>query len=156
MAETFNVYQDGAKVKSDLTAPPTTISGLTPATEYVFQVTRVLDGTESELSESLTVSTIASSIAVTGVTIAPKNATGTTGTAGTKAFTATIAPAGATNQGKTFSLSPATSGYSIAPTTGLVSWTAEAAPAVLTVTVTTADQAKTDTGTLTTTAPSEG
>lgn len=155
MAETFNVYQDGTKVKSDLTAPPTTISGLTPATKYVFRVSRVLDGTESELSESLTVSTIASSIAVTGVTIAPKNATGTTGTAGTKQFSATVAPAGATNKAVTYSIAPATSGYSIAPSTGLVSWTEAASPAVITVTVTTADGAKKDTGTLTTTAPPE-
>lgn len=153
MAQTYNVYQDSVKVKEGIAAPPVDITGLSPATEYKFQVSSVLNGVESELSESLTVSTIASAISVTGVTIAPKNATGTTGTEGTKQFSATVAPAGATNKAVTYSMTPTTAGYSIAPSTGLVSWTEAAAPAVITVTVTTADGAKKDTGTLTTTAP---
>ena len=153
MAQTYNVYQDSVKVKEGIAAPPVDITGLSPETEYNFQVSSVLDGVESELSESLTVSTIASAISVTGVTIAPKNATGTTGTANTKQFSATVAPAGATNKAVTYSMTPTTAGYSIAPSTGLVSWTEVAAPAVITVTVTTTDGAKKDTGTLTTTAP---
>ena len=153
MAQTYNVYQDSVKVKEGVTAPPTDFTGLSPATEYKFQVSSVLNGVESELSESLTVSTKASAISVTGVTIAPKNATGTTGTDGTKQFSATVAPAGATNKAVTYSMTPTTAGYSIAPSTGLVSWTEAAAPAVITVTVTTTDGAKKDTGTLTTTAP---
>ena len=57
MTQTYNVYQDSVKVKEGVTAPPVDITGLSPATEYNFQVSSVLNGVESELSESLTVST---------------------------------------------------------------------------------------------------
>lgn len=118
-----------------------------PAGTYTITV-KTTDGNKTDTC----VLTIAP-IAVTGVTIAPKNATGTTGTAGTKQFTGTIAPTNAANKGMTYTISPTTAGYSIGASTGLVSWTDVAVPAVITVTVTTTDGSKTDTGTLTTTAP---
>lgn len=57
MTQTYNVYQDSMKVKEGIEAPPVDLTGLSPATEYKFQVSSVLNGVESELSESLTVST---------------------------------------------------------------------------------------------------
>lgn len=150
MATTYNIYQDDVKVSTGITAPPKVITGLTSGTAYKFEVTEDIDGVESPKSVALNVTT---TVAVTGVTMSPKNATGTTGTAGTKQFTGTVAPANATDKTVKYTITPATAGYSINASTGKLDWTDVAVPAVITVTATTTDGAKTDTGTLTTTAP---
>lgn len=150
MATTYNLYKNGTKSESGVTSPKA-LTGLTANTDYTFQIYAETDGVETPYSKVANVKTLP--VAVTGVTIAPKNATGTTGAANTKQFTGTIAPTNATNKGMKYTISPTTAGYSIGASTGLVSWTDVAVPAVITVTVTTTDGSKTDTGTLTTTAP---
>lgn len=156
MATTYNVYQDGTKTKTGITDKTVDITGLTPETTYKFQVTSETDGEESDKSNEISVKTLApESVKVTGVTVAPKNATGTTGTAGTKQFNATVAPTNATNKEVKFSIAPTTAGITVDASTGLVSFTAEAEEAVITVTATTTDQNKTDTGTLTLSAPAK-
>lgn len=149
MAETFTVYQNGAKFKEGITALTETVSKLSPETEYNFQVSRVLDGVESELSEPLAVTTLAQAISVTGVTVAPKNATGTSLEAGSKQFTATVAPSDATVKDVTFTIAPTKEGVTIT-NKGLVSWTeATGLAGEYTITAKTKDGNKTDTGKLT-------
>ena len=91
-------------------------------------------------------------VSVTGVTVAPKTGTGTSGAAGSKKYTATVAPANATNKSVTWTIKDDgganVDGLTI-DTTGKAEWTDAVAPGEYTVTATTTDQGKTATATLT-------
>lgn len=91
-------------------------------------------------------------VPVTGVTVSPKTATGTSGVAGTKQFSATVEPANATNKAVTWAVvdgdGGAVEGLTIS-TAGLASWTDAVTTGAYTVKVTTADGAKTATASLT-------
>ena len=91
-------------------------------------------------------------VPVTGVTVAPKTATGTSGEAGSKQFSATVEPANATNKAVTWAVvdgdGDAVEGLTIS-TAGLASWTDAVTTGAYTVKVTTTDGAKTATATLT-------
>ena len=67
---TYNVYRDGKKVKSGLTEKTFTDTGLTPNTEYTYQVSAENDVGESELSDPIKVKTNYSD--PTAVDISPK------------------------------------------------------------------------------------
>ena len=91
-------------------------------------------------------------VPVTGVTVAPKTATGTSGEAGSKQFSATVEPANATNKAVTWAVvdgdGDAVEGLTIS-TAGLASWTDAVTTGAYTVKVTTTDGAKTATASLT-------
>lgn len=91
-------------------------------------------------------------VTVTGVTVAPKTATGTSGEAGSKQFAATVAPANATNKTVTWAVTDS-DGDAVAnltiSTAGKVEWDDSVSPAAYTVKATTTDQSKTATATLT-------
>lgn len=91
-------------------------------------------------------------VPVTGVTVSPKTATGTSGVAGSKQFSATVEPANATNKAVTWAVvdgdGDAVEGLTIS-TAGLASWTDAVTTGAYTVKVTTADGAKTATASLT-------
>ena len=91
-------------------------------------------------------------VSVTGVTISPETATGISGEAGTKQFSATVEPANATNKTVTWTVidedGDAVEGLTIS-TAGLASWTDAVTTGAYTVKVTTTDGAKTATATLT-------
>lgn len=53
MATTYNVYRDGTKIKSGLTATTFTDTGLTAGKEYAYQVSSVNEVGESQLSEKV-------------------------------------------------------------------------------------------------------
>lgn len=53
MATTYNVYRDGAKIKSGLTTTKFTDTGLTAGKEYAYQVSSVNEVGESPLSEKV-------------------------------------------------------------------------------------------------------
>ncbi|MQY10333.1 Exochitinase 1 [Streptomyces sp. RB5] len=55
-ASSYNVYQDGARIKS-VTSPSTTVTGLAASTAYSFQVTAVNSAGESAKSAAVTAST---------------------------------------------------------------------------------------------------
>jgi len=57
MATTFNIYRDGEQVASDLTDTEYTDEGLTPNTDYQYQVSAQNEAGESDLSEAITVHT---------------------------------------------------------------------------------------------------
>lgn len=57
MATTYNVYRDGEKIKSGLTAKSYTDTGLKPNTTYEYQVSAQNEFGESELSSPISVKT---------------------------------------------------------------------------------------------------
>ncbi len=57
MATTYNVYQNGEKIASNLTSKTYTATDLTPETTYTFQVSAENEGGESPLSTELEVTT---------------------------------------------------------------------------------------------------
>lgn len=59
MALTYNIYQDGEKIATDVTETTYTATGLEPSETYSFQVsaTDTVTNLESELSEPITVTT---------------------------------------------------------------------------------------------------
>ncbi|WP_205948523.1 Ig-like domain-containing protein [Pueribacillus theae] len=67
---TYNVYRDGKKIKSGLTEKTFTDTGLTPNTEYTYQVSAENSVGESELSDPIRVKTTYSE--PTAVDISPK------------------------------------------------------------------------------------
>lgn len=67
---TYNVYRDGKKVKSGLNEKTFTDTGLTPNTEYTYQVSSENNTGESELSDPIKVKTNFSD--PTTVDISPK------------------------------------------------------------------------------------
>ncbi|NWC63752.1 Ig-like domain-containing protein [Cedecea sp. P7760] len=100
---------------------------------------KVADGSTVQVTD------VADDVAVTGVTVAPKTAS--IAVAATRQLTATIAPADASNTAVTWSSSDATK--ATVSNTGLVTGVAAG---TATITVTTADGAKTDTAAITVTA----
>ncbi|RWR06745.1 Ig-like domain-containing protein [Siminovitchia fortis] len=70
MATTYNVYRDGNKIKTGLTEKTFTDTGLTPNTEYTYQVSAENSVGESELSDPIKVKTNYSD--PTAVDISPK------------------------------------------------------------------------------------
>lgn len=90
-------------------------------------------------------------IPVTGVSLSPKAPTAieiNTEEGGEKQFTATVAPANATNPSVLFSISPVAEGLTI-DSTGKAEWTGDVAAGTYTITATTFDGNKTDIATLT-------
>lgn len=88
MAVTYNVYRDGSKVKSGLSQKNYKDTGLTPNTQYEYQVSAQNAAGESALSSAVTVTTDYS--APKGVNVNPNSATVDVG--GTKDFNANVNP----------------------------------------------------------------
>lgn len=86
---TYNVYRNGSKIRDGLTATTFTDSGLTPNTNYSYQVSAVNEAGESPLSAALAVKTPYSP--VTGVTLNKNTTTLVVGA--NETLTATVAPA---------------------------------------------------------------
>lgn len=146
----YNVYRGDTKVASAITAKTFEDTGLTASTAYKYKVE---DTVTLLFSDILDVTTAAPTvIPVDTVTVAPKNATGATGTAGTKQFTATVLPSTATNKTVTWTVAPTTTGVTI-NSSGLVSWTDAVAPVTLTITGKDSTGTKSDTGSLVLSAP---
>ncbi len=129
--------------RATVTGTSTTIGSLTASTAYTFKV-RAKDAVPnfSAYSNTLSVTTNAATIAVTSVSVTPTSATLTAGA--TQQLTATIAPANATDQTKTWSSS--NTAVATVNTSGLV--TAIAAGSAI-ITVTTQDGAKSATSAFT-------
>ena len=89
MATTYNVYRDGKKVKSGLTEKTYTDTGLTPNTEYTYQVSAENEHGESSLSEPLVVKTSPTTTTTTKPTTTTTTTKPTTTTTTTKATTTT-------------------------------------------------------------------
>ncbi|MGV2787611.1 hypothetical protein GNF98_18340, partial [Clostridium perfringens] len=89
MTTTYNVYRGGAKIKEGLTGTTFTDSGLTPNSEYTYQVSAVSESGESPLSDPLKIKTPYSS--PTGVTV--NRTTLALNTGANNTLTATVAPA---------------------------------------------------------------
>ncbi|WP_144461777.1 Ig-like domain-containing protein [Siminovitchia fortis] len=85
---TYNVYRDGNKIKSGLTEKSFTDSGLTPNTEYTYQVSAENNTGESELSDPIKVKTNYSD--PTAVDISPK--TNNLEAGATRNLTAAVTP----------------------------------------------------------------
>ena len=100
---TYNVYRDGKKVKSGLTENAFTDTGLTPNTEYAYQVSSENNSGESELSDPIKVTTNYSD--PTAVDISPK--TNNLEVGATRNLTAAVTPSTA-KQTVTWSSSDAT------------------------------------------------
>lgn len=54
---TYNIYRDGGKIESNLTGNTFTDTGLTPNTEYSYQISTTNEVGESSLSEKVIVTT---------------------------------------------------------------------------------------------------
>jgi uncharacterized protein YjdB len=85
---TYNVYRDGNKIKSGLTEKTFTDSGLTPNTEYAYQVSAENSSGESELSDPIKIKTNYSN--PTAIEVSPKTNNLTVGA--TRNLTATVSP----------------------------------------------------------------
>lgn len=95
--DTFKIYKGQTEVVSGTS--PLTITGMEPDTSVSageYQVTRVVNGTESERVDIPAFKTL--SIAVTGLEFSPKTSTADAGTAGSRQITATVLPENATNK----------------------------------------------------------
>lgn len=103
MATTYNVYRNGAKIKEGLTGTTFIDSGLTPNTEYNYQVSAMNESGESPLSDPMQIKTPYSS--PTGVTL--NRTTLALNTGANSTLTATVAPATA-NQAVNWSSSDPT------------------------------------------------
>lgn len=78
MSVTYNVYRDGEKIKDGIAEKTYTDTGLTPDTEYNYQVSAVNEYGESELSDSLSVRTLVDPTTSTTTTESPSTTTSTT------------------------------------------------------------------------------
>lgn len=85
---TYNVYRDGNKIKSGLSERTFTDTGLTPNTEYQYQVSAENSVGESALSDPIKVKTNFSD--PTAVEVSPKTNNLTVGVA--RNLTATVSP----------------------------------------------------------------
>lgn len=101
MARTFRIYNGSDLLKEG--ASLNVLDDLKPATKYNLSISVVEDGKESAKVAVPEFTTKAATVAVTGVTIAPKTAEVAVGE--TTRLTATMAPAKATNKKVTFSSS---------------------------------------------------
>ena len=101
MARTFRIYNGSDMLMEG--ASLNVLDDLKPATKYNLSISVVEDGKESAKVAVPEFTTKAATVAVTGVTIAPKTAEVAVGE--TTRLTATLAPAKATNKKVTFSSS---------------------------------------------------
>lgn len=85
---TYNVYRNGEKIASELEEKSYTDTELTPNTEYTYQVSAENSAGESELSESITVTTDYSPVA--SVVVSPKTNNLVVGS--TRELNATVEP----------------------------------------------------------------
>ena len=88
MTTTYNVYRNSEKVATGLTEKTFTDTGLTPNTEYTYQVSAENSAGESELSDPITVTTDFST--PENVEISPK--TNNLEIGATRNLTATVSP----------------------------------------------------------------
>src|SRR5690625_550529 len=88
MTTTYNVYRNSEKVATGLTEKSYTDTGLTPNTEYTYQVSAENSAGESELSDPITVTTDYST--PTAVEVSPK--TNNLEVGATRNLTATVSP----------------------------------------------------------------
>src|SRR5690625_1326699 len=66
----YNIYQDNELIAEGIETKEYTVEGLTPNTEYIFEVSEVIGDKESEKSDPVTITTKYSD--VESVTVAPK------------------------------------------------------------------------------------
>lgn len=140
MARTFRIYNGSDMLKEGTSL--NVLDDLKPATKYNLSISVVEDGKESAKVAVPEFTTKAVTVAVTGVTIAPKTAEVAVGE--TTRLTANVAPVKATNKKVTFSSSD--NEVATVDTDGTVSGIAAGEA---TITVTTKDGAKTDTAVIT-------
>lgn len=122
MADTFNSYLDGVKKDTGLTKPPYKFAGLASGKEFTLGVSRVDEKGKESTVTTIKYSTKPAVIAVESITIAPKNATGTSLETGEKQFTATVLPAIATDKTVTWAVTIPKAGLTI-DSKGLAKWT---------------------------------
>lgn len=139
---TYKVYNGDTVIKEG--ASPNVVTGLTGSTKYNLKISAVENGDESVKVDVPEFTTKAPTVAVTGVTIAPKTASVKVGA--TQQLTPTVAPSNATNKAVTYTTSDATKATVNA--SGLVTGVAEG---TATITVKTTDGNKTDTSAITVT-----
>lgn len=147
---TYNVYRDGVKVASGLTEKTYTDTDLTPNTAYTYQVSAENRVGESDLSESVEVTTLP--ISVTGVSVSPQTSTAEAGTEGFRQLTVTIQPENATNQNVTFTITPEATGLTVNQN-GRIEWTEETPAGEYVTEIRTEDGGHTATHSLTLTEP---
>lgn len=142
---TYKVYNGDTVIKEG--ASPNVITGLSGSTKYNLKISAVENGDESVKVDVPEFTTQAPTVAVTGVTIAPKTASINVGA--TQQLTPTVAPSNATNKAVTYTTSDATKATVNA--SGLVTGVAVGSA---TITVKTTDGNKTDTSVITVTSAS--
>lgn len=139
---TYKVYNGDTVIKEG--ASPNVVTGLTGSTKYNLKISAVENGDESVKVDVPEFTTKVPTVAVTGVTIAPKTASVKVGA--TQQLTPTVAPSNATNKAVTYTTSDATKATVNA--SGLVTGVAVGSA---TITVKTTDGNKTDTSVITVT-----
>ncbi|EPF4504423.1 phage tail protein [Enterococcus faecalis] len=151
MVDTFKIYKGEDEIVSG--PSPLAITGLEPDTAVPageYQATRVSNDKESDRVDIPAFKTLP--IAVTGLSISPKNSTAEAGTAGSRQLTATVSPENATNKKVGYTITPETAGLEVS-NSGNITWTADVPAGEYITTGTTEDGNFTDSNTLTLTTP---
>ncbi|HIB1932497.1 TPA: phage tail protein [Enterococcus faecalis] len=155
--EKFRFYKKGQDTPVAEGDSPLAITGVSPDTpvsagEYTATGVATVDGVEKE-SDHVDVPAFKTlPIAVTGLSISPKNSTAEAGTAGSRQLTATVSPDNATNKKVTYTITPETTGLEVS-NSGNITWTADVTAGEYITTGTTEDGNFTDSNTLTLTTP---
>lgn len=117
----FNIYQDGELIAEKVKERNYTVTGLKPNTQYIFAVSEVIGNKESS-KKSVTVLT--NPIAVTDITLSPKNMRADAGVAGSRNLTHEITPQGAGSNEVEYILTTQADGLTVTPD-GVLKWNEE-------------------------------
>lgn len=145
----FNIYQDGELIAEKVEERKFTVTGLEPNTQYTFEVSEVIGNKESS-KKSVTVLT--NPIAVTDITLSPKNMKADAGVAGSRNLTHEITPQGASDNEVEYILTTPADGLTVTAD-GVLEWNEEVPAGEYTVKVKEVHSNKEATSTLTLSEP---
>lgn len=147
----FNIYQDGVLIAEKVEERKYTVTGLEPNTQYTFGVSEVI-GTKESSKTSVTVTT--NPVAVTAITLSPKNMKADAGTAGSRNLTHEITPENASSKEVEYILTTPADGLTVTAD-GVLEWNADVPAGEYTVKVKEVSSNKEATSTLTLSEPEE-
>lgn len=145
----FNIYQDGELIAENVKERKFTVTGLKPNTQYTFEVSEVIGNKESSKTS---VTVLTKPIAVTDITLSPKNMKADAGVAGSRNLTYEITPQEASSNEVEYILTTPADGLTVTPD-GVLEWNEDVPAGEYTVKVKEVHSNKEATSTLTLSEP---